>query len=145
MQDPNCDINRKYFHDISRLRDVLYQVSEEIAYHMYQKGNQSFCLSDHEVSKIVERLSSQIHILKHANMQDITERCYALCCYAILNGSNFTNADIHYASLENASLEHCNMTGVDLRGTELPDGFMSAEQAEQVEHLKSLQIPGLII
>lgn len=64
---------------------------------------------------------------------------------AILNGSNFTNADIHFASLENASLDYCTMTGADLRGTELPDGYMSNNQDEQVEHLKSLQIPGLVI
>jgi hypothetical protein len=369
---PNPD--RKYSHDISILRDVLYQVSEEIAFQMYQKMNQSFFLSNHELSIIIERLSEKIHILKQANMQEITERCYALCCYwkansdrgaveflhnnirdfflaekiyrelnetiqnlindnsnsetcckkitrklcslfrygiletkvcefiflrakfkaknpeidfaqyeynnkiipaiigymskhdtylrvlekstllnpvqiitniltctvqlyrnayevhlkkyevikwipnpfrnnvledlfksvfcqvpvtisinymitlgsrgdfsnmhfkgldlrnigfqysqmmdvnfsdailygcdfsnAVLNRSDFTNADIHYASLENASLIHCNMTGVDLRGTKLPDGFISANQEDQVEHLKNLNIPGLII
>ena len=367
---PNTD--RKYSHDISILRDVLYQVSEEIAFQMYQKMNESFFLSSHELSIIIERLSEKIHILKQANMQEITERCYALCCYwkansdrgaveflhnnirdfflaekiyrelnetieyltddnsnletccekivqklcslfrygiletkvcefiflrakfkaekpgidfaryeynhkiipaiiaymskhdtysrvlkkrsllnpvqiitniltctvqvyrhtyevhlkenevimwitnqndilkdlfksvfcqvpvtistdymitlgsrgdfsgmylkgldlrnigfqdsqldnadfsdailcgcdfsnAILNDSNFTNADIHYASLENASLINCNMTGVDLRDTKLPDGFISANQEEQVEHLKNLKILGLII
>ena len=64
---------------------------------------------------------------------------------AILDGSDFTNADIHYASLQNTSLAGCSMTGADLRGTELPDGFVSADQDEQVEHLKALQISGLKI
>lgn len=368
------DPDRKYSHDISILRDVLYQVSEEIAFQMYQKMNQTFFLSNHELSIIIERLSEKLHILKQVNMQEIVERCYALCCYwkansdrgaveflhnnirdfflaekiyrelnetvqslinddcdsetccekitqelcslfrygvletkvcefiflrakfkaenpeidfaqfeykhniiskilaymskhdaysratedktilnpvqiitniltctvqvyrniyeihlkedkviewisyqtennilkdlfkpifcqvpvtpsvnymitlgsrgdfsemylkgidlrnigfqysqikntdfsdailcgcdfsnAILDGSNFSNADIHYASLENASLINCNMTGADLRGTELPDGFVSVNQEDQVEHLKKLEISGLTI
>lgn len=76
---PNPD--RRYYHDIRKLRDVLYQVSEEIAYRMYQKQNQSFYLSNHELSAIVAKLSEKIPVLKQANMQDIAERCYALCCY----------------------------------------------------------------
>lgn len=369
---PNPD--RKFSHDIIVLRDVLYQVSEEIAFHMYQKNNQSFFLSNNELATIIEQLSEKLHILKQANIQEIVERCYALCCYwkansdrgaveflhnnirdfflaekiyrelddtiqsltndggslqtypqkitqklcslflygaletkvcefiflrakftakrqridfarfeyehtlilgitdymsfpntylralekttilnpvqiitniltctvqvyrnvyeaylkedevikwtpsqipnnilkdlfkpvfcqvpvtptvdymitlgsrgkfcdmylkgldlrnigfqysqikntdfsdailcgcdfsnAILDGSNFTNADIHYASLENASLINCDMTGADLRGTELPDGFISVSQEDQVEHLKNLGIFGLNI
>ena len=370
------DPDRKYSHDISMLRDVLYQVSEEIAYQMYKKENKSFYLSDDELSEIIRKLGNKIPVLKHANMQEIAERCYALCCYwkadsdrgvveflhnnirdfflaekiyrdmnevvkcikenrtnepgyiqiinklcslfqyglletkvvefvylraknkaeeneldfaqyeyqnqlitrivaylsssnfvidsniltekpianlvqkitnilacmvqlyrniyeaylkkpelirwvaespisnnilislfkpifcqvpvtitsdyaitlgsrgyfnamnfkscdlrnigfqgsqitiakfsdtilcgcdfsyAILDGTDFTNADLHYASLEGASLKNCDMTGADLRGTELPDGFMSADQDEQVEHLKSLHIAGLRI
>ena len=42
-------------------------------------------------------------------------------------------------------LEGCDMTGVDLRGIELPDGFMSEDQDEQICHLKSLNINGLKI
>lgn len=72
---------RKYSHDIIILRDVLYQVSEEIAFHMYQKNNQTFFLSNHELALIIERLSEKLQILKQANMQEIVERCYALCCY----------------------------------------------------------------
>lgn len=75
------DPDRKYAHDISILRDVLYQVSEEIAYHMYQGTNQFFYLSARQLSAILGELSERIPILKHANMKDIAERCYALCCY----------------------------------------------------------------
>lgn len=75
------DPDRKYSHDICVLRDVLYQVSEEIAYMMYRNGNKIFHLSDEELTSIIENLSKQNPILKHANMQDIAERCYALCCY----------------------------------------------------------------
>ena len=370
---PNPD--RNYSHEINRLRDVLYRVSEEIAYQMYQKNNEAFYLSNQELSTIINKLSDDIPILKQADMQSIAEHCYALCCYwkansdrgvveflhnnirdfflaekiyreldnltpfvrveddhehickqiaeklctlfqygvletkvaefiflralyqrqnnkfdfakyeykyslirriitylsreginnsgvladnlytnvvervtniltctiqiyrhayeahlgenelipwtpqslfysnilqplfknifcqvpvtissdymitlgsrgrfsgldfrssdlrnigfqnsdlsntkfsdailcgcdfscAILDGSDFTNADIHYASLQNTSLAGCSMTGADLRGTELPDGFVSADQDEQVEHLKALQISGLKI
>lgn len=368
------DPDRNYAHNVHILRDVLYQVSEEIAYLMYKKGNQSFYLSDRDLSEITNKLSDQLPILRRANMQEIAEHCYALCCYwkanvdrgvveflhnnirdfflaekiyremdelaydakrenwnsetysarigqiilslfqygvletkvceflylraahnadnnkydfakygyqlkivgsiisfmsrnevycpvmsthspynpvqiitnilactvqiyrnvfeahlgesdtipwlpykghnhllktlfkpifcqvpvtisydnmitlgsrgffrkmdfkscdlrnigfqgsqiedadfsdavlcgcdfshAKLDRSNFTNADIHYASLENTSLEHCNLTGADLRGTELPDGYISINQDEQVEHLRSLEIPGLVI
>ena len=65
--------------------------------------------------------------------------------HADLRFSDLSNADIHYACLTGALLDGCNMTGADLRGTELPDGFCSMDQNEQVEHLKSLNIPELII
>lgn len=369
------DPDRNYSHDIRDLREVLYQISEEIAFRMYQRNNNSFYLTEHELSEIVIKLSNDIPILKRADMQNIAEHCYALCCYwkansdrgvveflhnnirdfflaekiyrvmdemihnarnndsqektykeiakqlcsmfqygvletkvtefiflrslfnwknnisdfakyeyqhnlvywiivyfsrdglrnvgessdifyvnlveritniltctvqlyrnayephlreddlipwtppnpvysniltplfksifcqvpvtlssdymislgscgrftglnfkssdlrnidftasclknvdfsdavlsgcnfsySELDGANFTNADIHYASLQNASLIGCQMTGADLRGTELPDGFVSIDQNEQVEHLKSLQIPELKI
>lgn len=75
------DPDRRYSHDINILRDVLYQVSEEIAYQMYRDQNRNFNLTDHELSAIIERLSTQHDVLKHTKMKSITERCYALCCY----------------------------------------------------------------
>ena len=72
---------RKYSHDIRILKDVLYRVSEEIAFRMYEKGNRSFYLSESELAQIVNDLSNQIPLLKDANMQMIAKRCYALCCY----------------------------------------------------------------
>ena len=62
-----------------------------------------------------------------------------------LRGSDFTNADIHYASLLGANLQGCILIGADLRGTDLPDGTCSADQEEQINHLMSLEIPGLKI
>lgn len=76
---PNPD--RKYHHDIRKLRDALYQISEEIAYQMYREENRTFYLSDNELSDIIQNLSVKIPILKQANMQEVAERCYALCCY----------------------------------------------------------------
>lgn len=75
------DPNRNYAHDINRLSSVIYQISEEIAYHMYKKQNQRFYLSDQELSDIITELSEHNPILKQVNIQDIAERCYALCCY----------------------------------------------------------------
>lgn len=76
---PNPD--RKYYHDIRKLRDALYQISEEIAYQMYKEENRTFYLSDNELSAIIQKLSVKIPILKQVNMQEVAERCYALCCY----------------------------------------------------------------
>lgn len=75
------DPNRNYAHDINRLSNVIYQISEEIAYQMYKKQNKRFYLSDQELSDIISELSEHNPILKQVNMQDIAERCYALCCY----------------------------------------------------------------
>lgn len=92
----------------------------------------------------LRNISFQKSLIKLAKFSDAI-LCGCDFSHAILDGSDFSNADLHYASLEDASLIRCNMTGVDLRGTELPDGYMSVAQEEQVAHLKSLQITGLII
>ncbi len=75
------DPDRNYSHDINRLRDILYQISEEIAYRMYQRENKSFYLSDGELSSIIEELSDQHAVLKNMDTKSIVERCYGLCCY----------------------------------------------------------------
>lgn len=75
------DPERKYNHDISFLKDVIYQISEEISFKMYQKENQSFYLSDSELKSIIKNLSEKNPILLNANLQDITKNCYAICCY----------------------------------------------------------------
>lgn len=92
----------------------------------------------------LRNIGFQYSQIKNADFSDAI-LCGCDFSNAILDGSNFTNADIHYASLENASLINCDMTGADLRGTELPDGFISVNQEEQVEHLKNLEIFGLKI
>ena len=64
---------------------------------------------------------------------------------ANIKNSDFTNADVHFARLTNANIEDCNFTGADLRGTELPDDYCSNNQDEQVEHLKALNIKGVVV
>lgn len=92
----------------------------------------------------LRNIGFQKSVIKMSNFTD-SILCGSDFSYAVLDGSDFTNADVHFACLEGASLTNCVMTGVDLRGTELPDGFISENQDEQIEHLKSLNIKGLII
>ena len=72
--------------------------------------------------------------------------CHANFRYANLRGANFCGANLSRANLREADLR-----GVNLRGAILPDGFRSYNrdsednQDEQIEHLKSLNIPGLKI
>lgn len=92
----------------------------------------------------LRNIGFQYSSLAYCNFND-SILCGCDFSHADLRLSDLTNADIHYACLTGALLDGCNMTGADLRGTELPDGFCSMDQNEQVEHLKSLNIPELII
>lgn len=92
----------------------------------------------------LRNIGFQCSNLNHAILSDAI-LCGCDFTHADLRHADFSNADIHYACLTGALLDGCNMTGADLRGTELPDGFCSMDQNEQVEHLKSLNIPELII
>lgn len=76
---PSAD--RNFEHDIILLRDVLYQISEEIAYRMYMNQNSKLYISDFELREIVNDLSKRIPILGRASMKDVASQCYALCCY----------------------------------------------------------------
>ena len=76
---PSAD--RDYEHDIILLRDVLYQISEEIAYRMYMNKNSKLFIKEFELKEIVENLSKRISVLGRASMKDVAAQCYALCCY----------------------------------------------------------------
>ncbi len=76
---PNID--RHYEHDIIVLRDVLYQISEEIAYIMYKQRNSKLYVNESELREIIDKLSKRLPILERANMKDVTSQCYAICCY----------------------------------------------------------------
>ena len=76
---PSAD--RNYEHDIILLRDVLYQISEEIAYRMYMSKNSKLFIKEFELKEIVENLSKRIAVLGRASMKDVAAQCYALCCY----------------------------------------------------------------
>lgn len=73
--------DRCYAHDIEPLKEMLYRISEEIAYEMYKTGNSKFSLSEKQLTAIVNRLSSEFPKLRIATTQNIAEQCYALCCY----------------------------------------------------------------
>lgn len=75
------DPERNYAHEIQILKEVLYQISEELAYRMYQGGNQRFYLTDETLHSIIDGLSESNPILRQIGMKEITKHCYALCCY----------------------------------------------------------------
>ena len=75
------DPERNYAHEVQVLKDVLYQISEELAYNMYKEGNQRFYLTEESLSGIIENLSKENPILRQLGMREIAQHCYALCCY----------------------------------------------------------------
>ena len=130
---------------ISLFRSIFCQVPVTITCdHMITLGSQGFFSNMDFRFCDLRNIGFQNSLIKSAKFSDAI-LCGCDFSHAILDDSDFTNADLHYASFEGASLIRCNMTGVDLRGTDLPDGYVSADQEEQVAHLRSLQITGLII
>lgn len=126
-------------------KPVFCQVPVTISYdHMITLGSRGYFRSMDFKAHDLRNIGFQHSQIEKADFSDAI-LCGCDFSYAKLDGSNFSNADIHYASFENASLNYCDLIGADIRGTELPDGFVSNEQDEQVEHLKSLNIPGLKI
>lgn len=76
--------NGNYAHRIVEHRDIVYQISEEIAYRMYTTGNSRLFLTSSELFDIVreinERNEDSIDMEK-VEMQMLAERCYGLCSY----------------------------------------------------------------
>ena len=64
---------------------------------------------------------------------------------ANLRGADLTGANLRGADLTGADLTKTNLRGTDLEGATLPDGFKSDSQEEQVQHLKEMNIDGLVI
>lgn len=77
--------------------------------------------------------------LQSADLSDVDLSGISLL-YASLQDANLT-----FTNLSGSNLTSSDLTGADLRGASLPGGFQSFDQKEQVEHLKSLNIPGLKI
>lgn len=92
----------------------------------------------------LRNIGFQYSVLSGSDLSD-TVLCGCDFTSSNLDSVDFTNADMHYACLKSAKLTNCIFTGVDLRGTDLPDGFCSMDQNEQIQHLKSLKIQGLRI
>ncbi len=68
--------NNDYEHEIIEHRDVIYQISEEIAYQMFCNGNSKLYLLNDELQDLVEKIG-----IKKAETKAVVERCYALCGY----------------------------------------------------------------
>ncbi len=70
---------------------------------------------------------------------------YTYLADAKLNHADLTYADLFLANMTNADLTGANLSCAKLSSATLPDGFRSDDQDEQVAHLKSMKIEGLII
>ena len=56
--------------------ELLYQVSEELAYYLYQKNNADLLMPDEEVRQVVKSLG-----IEDSRTEKIVSDCYALCDY----------------------------------------------------------------
>lgn len=65
-----------YTHGISRYNDVLYRISAEISYKMYQTGNKKLYVLQDEIEEIIEGMH-----LETGRTEQLIKRCYALCNY----------------------------------------------------------------
>lgn len=65
-----------YTHSICRYNDVLYRISAEIAYKMYQTGNKQLYILQQDIEEIINGLH-----LNADHTEQIVKRCYALCNY----------------------------------------------------------------
>ena len=93
---------------------------------------------------LLAKANIQIADLRGANMHTAYLRKADLS-YADISGVDLTGANLRWVDLYGADLSEADFRGADLRKATLPDGFRSETQDEQIEHLKSLHIPGLKI
>lgn len=70
-----------YQHHVAQLKEVLYRISEEIAFAMFKTGNAAFTLNDAALEEIVNRLKPDYPVLQGTYMEQVARHCYGLCCY----------------------------------------------------------------
>lgn len=69
-------------HSISKYKETIYQINEEIAYEMYKNNSESesvFFLKDSKVKEIVKRVAEKN--CTDEDVKNLTEGSFALCCY----------------------------------------------------------------
>ena len=69
-------------HSISKYKETIYQINEEIAYEMYKNNSKSesvFFLKDSKVKEIVRRVAEKN--CTDEDVKNLTEGSFALCCY----------------------------------------------------------------
>lgn len=81
MELSNTEYNKlfsgeSYTHSINRYKDILYQVSAEIAYKMYVSGNKQLYVTQSDIEEVIRKLH-----LESRQTGQIVRRCYALCNY----------------------------------------------------------------
>ena len=62
-------------HGVREYQDLLYRVSEEIAWYLYQRNNEILLVPDSEIARIISELEL------NEDKRKIVERCFALCGY----------------------------------------------------------------
>lgn len=70
-----------YSHGIKKHKELLYRLSAEIAYKMFQSGNTKLFLTEQEILDIVNGLG-----IEDIKLKEVVQHCYALCNYWKLNG-----------------------------------------------------------
>ena len=68
--------NDAYTHGIGKYNDVLYRISAEISYKMYQTGNKKLYVLQEDIEEIIEGMK-----LETSRIEPLIKRCYALCNY----------------------------------------------------------------
>lgn len=67
-----------YAHDVVQYSEVLYRITEEIAFEMYRNQNNKFYLTREEVDNIIERIDKDGHLHLSEQTKVILQKCYAL-------------------------------------------------------------------
>lgn len=80
------EYNRMYsdesiIHPVWEYQDILYMISEEVAFRMYQTGNKRLFVSEQELEEILLSLSERNRRLRDDAVKTTVERCYAICNY----------------------------------------------------------------
>lgn len=70
-----------YSHGIKKHKDLLYRLSAEIAYKMFQSGNTKLFVTEQEILDIVRELK-----IEDIKLKEVAQHCYALCNYWKSNG-----------------------------------------------------------
>ena len=70
-----------YSHGIKKHNELLYRLSAEISYKMFQSGNTKLFLTEQEILGIVHELE-----IEDIKLKEVAQHCYALCNYWKSNG-----------------------------------------------------------
>lgn len=130
---------RDYSHDAIRIREILYQISEEIAYSMYKRGNSVFYLSQDELRGIIQDLSKCIPLLNNANIRTIAENCFGICCYWKANQNRgvveFLHNDVRDFFLAEKIYRELNALIENVKAKDLTKTKLAAIIASRLCHL----------
>ena len=75
LSETNYNPNSSEAHSIWEYQDLLYRVSEEIAWYLYQRNNENLLVPDSEITRIIGELDIS------EDKRKVVERCFALCGY----------------------------------------------------------------